>query len=202
MGMSSSQAVRVRQIPFARPMIDAAEMSAVTAVLRSDTLVHGPHTEAFEQAFAAFTGAPAAVAVSSCTAAMYLAYLYLGIGLGDEVVVPAQTHTATAHAVELCGARPVFVDAEKETGNIDIAQVAKAITKKTKAIGIVHYLGMPVDMEKINRLAKKHGLLVVEDCALAVGTYYKGTHAGLLGDAGAFSFYPVKHMTTSEGGMV
>src|SRR3989344_4511768 len=202
MGMSSSQAVRVRQIPFARPMIDAAEMSAVTAVLRSDTLVHGPHTEAFEQAFAAFTGAPAAVAVSSCTAAMYLAYLYLGIGLGDEVVVPAQTHVATAHAVELTGARPVFVDAERETGNIDLDQLEDALTAKTRAIAIVHFLGLPVDMQWLMQIATAHDVFVVEDCALALGSYFNGVHAGLWGDVGCFSFYPAKHITTIEGGMM
>lgn len=192
----------MRNILFGRPIILEEEKKAVMDVLNGPILVHGPKTKEFEAAFSSLTKAPFAASVSSCTAGLHLIYICLGVGKGDEVIVPAQTHTATAHAVELCGARPVFVDAEKETGNIDIAQVAKAITKKTKAIGIVHYLGMPVDMEKINRLAKKHGLLVVEDCALAVGTYYKGTHAGLLGDAGAFSFYPVKHMTTSEGGMV
>jgi dTDP-4-amino-4,6-dideoxygalactose transaminase len=192
----------MRQIPFGKPMIDECERQAVMDVMKGDILVHGPKAKEFEKSFAALTGAPYAVCVSSCTAALHLLYFYLGLKEGDEVIVPAQTHTATAHAVELVGAKPVFVDAEGQTGNIDIAQIEKAITARTKAISVVHFLGMPVDMDKVNAIAKKYGLFVVEDAALAVGTYYKGTHAGLLGDAGCFSFYPVKHFTTAEGGAV
>jgi dTDP-4-amino-4,6-dideoxygalactose transaminase len=140
--------------------------------------------------------------VANCTAALHLAYFYLGIKAGDEVIVPAQTHTATAHAVELAGGKPVFVDAEAVTGNIDIGRIEAAITPRTKALSIVHYLGMAVEMDKIMAIAKKHNLFVVEDCALATGTYYNGVHAGLHGDVGCFSFYPAKHMTTSEGGML
>ncbi len=192
----------MRNIPFGKPIIEEAEKKAVMAVLEGPVLVHGPKAKEFEAAFAAFTKAPFAVSVANCTAGLHLAYFYKKIGIGDEVIVPAQTHTATAHAVELCGAKPVFVDAKKDTGNIDIDQIEAAITPRTKAISIVHYLGMPVNMERINAIAKKHGLYVVEDCALAMGTYFKGIHAGLWGDCGAFSFYPVKHMTTAEGGMV
>jgi dTDP-4-amino-4,6-dideoxygalactose transaminase len=112
------------------------------------------------------------------------------------------THVATAHAVELCGARPVFVDAEPETGNIDIARIEAAITPRTKAIAVVHYLGVPVDMPAVNAIAKRHGLFVMEDCALSPGAKVAGVHTGLLGDAGVFSFYPVKHFTTAEGGMI
>ncbi|MCP5050228.1 MAG: cell wall biogenesis protein, partial [bacterium] len=119
-----------------------------------------------------------------------------------EVIVPALTHTATAHAVELTGAKAVFVDVEKKTGNIDIDQIEPAITPVTKAISVVHYPGLPVDMDKINTIARRHRLAVVEDCALALGSYYKGKHMGLWGDVGCFSFYPVKHMTTAEGGML
>ena len=110
------------------------------------------------------------------------------------------THVATSHAVEFMGGAPVFVDAEPKTGNIDIDQIEEKITKNTKAISLVHYLGMPVDMGRINDIAKRHSLFVVEDAALAFGTKYKGTHAGLLGDIGLFSLYPVKHITTLEGG--
>ena len=172
------------------------------AVLEGPVLVHGPKAREFETAFAVFTKAPFAVSVASCTAGLHLAYFSKKIGAGDEVILPAQTHTATAHAVELCGAKPVFVDAEKQTGNIDISRVESAITPRTRAIAVVHYLGMPVDMERVNSIAKKYGLYVVEDCALAMGTHFKGIHAGLWGDCGAFSFYPVKHMTTAEGGML
>lgn len=191
----------MRQIPFGRPQIDEDERTAVLEVLDSPILVHGPRVEDFERAFAAWTGAPEAVAVSSCTAAMHLIWFTLGIGPGDEVIVPAQTHTATAHAVELTGATPVFVDAEPVTGNVDVAAVEAAITPRTVGIAIVHFLGEPADMGALVPLVRRHSLFLLEDCALAIGTRLDGTHAGLHGDAGCFSFYPVKHMTTAEGGM-
>lgn len=192
----------LRNIPFGKPVMGEPEQAAVLQVMAGGILVHGPKTEEFEQSFAAWTGAPQAVAVSSCTAGMHLVYFALGIGAGDEVIVPAQTHAATAHAVELAGARAVFVDAESATGNIDVDAIAAAVTPRTRAIAVVHYLGVPVDMEAVNTVARRHGLLVVEDCALAVGTRIGSQHAGLSGDVGCFSFYPVKHMTTAEGGIV
>jgi perosamine synthetase len=192
----------VRNIPFGKPIIGENEKRAVADVLTGPILVHGPKAKEFEEKFAAYIGPAHAVSVSSCTAALHLAYFDLGIGQGDEVIVPAQTHIATAHAVEFTGARPVFVDAEIKTGNIDAEQIEDAVTESTKAISVVHFLGMPVDMDRINDIAGKYDLFVLEDCALAIGTYYKGIHAGLLGDAGCFSFYPVKHMTTAEGGML
>ena len=183
-------------------MIGDEEKRAVSEVLDGHVLVHGPRIQEFEAAFADWTGAPRAVAVSSCTAGLHLAYFCRGIGAGDEVIVPAMTHVATAHAVEFVGATPVFVDAEPRTGNIDIDQIEAAITSRTKAISLVHFRGVPVDMDRVNEIARRHDLFVVEDAALAVGTRYKGVHAGLLGDVGLFSFYPVKHMTTAEGGVV
>ena len=191
-----------RQLAFGRPMIDAEERAAVLDVLAGPILVHGPRATQFEADFAAMTGAPHAITVSSCTAGMHLVWFTLGLREGDEVIVPAMTHVATAHAVALVGARPVFVDAEAATGNIDIAAIEAAITPRTRAIVIVHYLGMPVDMPKIMDIARRHRLFVMEDCALAVGTKVNATHAGLLGDCGVFSFYPVKHITTAEGGMI
>ncbi len=201
---SRSRAVETptRSIPFGRPIIGDAEKAAVAEVLDGTMLVHGPRVERFESDFAEFTGGGRAVAVANCTAALHLANLHFGFGPGDEVIVPAQTHTATAHAVEFTGARPVFVDAEAETGNIDIAQIEAAVTERTRAISVVHYLGLPVDMDRINAIARVHELHVIEDAALAVGATYKGRHAGLLGDCGCFSFYPVKHMTTAEGGIL
>lgn len=190
------------KIPFGRPQLGSEERNAVQEVLSGDILVHGPKAHDFERDFAAFTGAPFAVSLSSCTAALHLAYFYLGIGPGDEVIVPAQTHTATAHAVELCGATPVFVDAELLTGNLDISRVEDSITPRTRALSVVHFLGMPVAMDNIMSIARKHSLFVVEDCALALGSRFDGIHVGLHGDVGCFSFYPVKHMTTSEGGML
>lgn len=192
----------MRTIPFGKPIIGDEEKRVVQEVLDGPILVHGPKSKEFEAAFAVYTKAPHAVSVSSCTAALHLSYFNLGLGPGDEVIVPAQTHTATAHAVELCGAKPVFVDAEMETGNIDISQIEANITEKTRALSIVHFLGMPVDMRRICEIASTCNLFVVEDCALALGTRLDGVHAGLYGDVGCFSFYPVKHMTTLEGGML
>ncbi len=197
-----SSGTNLREIAFARPMIGKEEKDAVERVLSGPILVHGDRCRQFEADFASYTGAPHAVTVSSCTAGLHLSYFNLGLGEGDEVIVPAQTHVATAHAVELCGAKPVFVDAESATGNIDIDRIEDAITERTRALSVVHFLGMPVNMDRINAIGRKHDLFVVEDCALAIGTYFNGVHAGLLGDVGSFSFYPVKHMTTAEGGMV
>lgn len=190
------------KIPFGKPLIGVDEIKAVNDVLNGPILVHGPVAKEFESKFAEFTKSPNAISVSSCTAGMHLVYLSLGICEGDEVIVPAQTHIATAHAVEITGAKAVFVDAELETGNINIPLIENAINSKTKAIAVVHYLGVPVDMQKINKIANKYNLFVVEDCALAPGTFLDNKHVGLHGDVGVFSFYPVKHITTAEGGMV
>lgn len=192
-----------RTIPFARPWITDKEREAVQQVLKGDILTHGPQNKAFEAEFGKFMGTPDVycVAVSSCMAALHLAYWQMGIGPGDEVIVPAQTHVATAHAVEVVGARPVFVDCERQTGNINTEKLEGLVTSKTKAIGLVHFLGIPCDMDAIGDVAQRHGLRIIEDCALAVGARFKNTHVGLFGDAGCFSFYPVKHLTTGDGGM-
>jgi len=192
----------MHNIPFGKPMIGQGRKEAVMKLMDNPILVHGPVASKFEEQFALFTNAPHAISVSSCTAGMHLIYFALGYGTGDEVIVPAQTHIATAHAVELTGARPVFVDADKNTGNIDINAIEAAINFKTKAIAVVHYLGVPVDMLKVREIAKKHNLFLLEDCALAPGAKLDNIHVGLHGDAGVFSFYPVKHLTTAEGGMI
>lgn len=191
-----------RTIPFGKPMIGEEEKQLVWSVLESGLLVHGPKIKEFEAAFAAFTGAPHAVGVANCTAGLHLSYFALGIGPGDEVIVPAMTHTATAHAPELAGARVRFVDADRTTGNMDVDALEAAIGPNTRAISVVHFLGLPADMPRITEIARRHGLKVIEDCALAVGGRIADLHCGLWGDAGCFSFYPVKHMTTAEGGMV
>lgn len=183
-------------------MIGDEEKNAVNEVLSGPILVHGPKAIEFEEAFKGFTNAPYAISVSSCTAGMHLVYFSLGIGPGDEVIVPAQTHIATSHAVEFTGAKPVFIDAEFNTGNIDSSKIEAAINENTKAIAVVHYLGVPVDIGAIKKLTEKYNLFLLEDCALAPGALYKGKHVGLHGDAGVFSFYPVKHMTTAEGGII
>lgn len=189
-------------IPFGRPMLDKAEIEAVTRVLSGPTLVHGPVGHEFEQRFAERIGSRRAVGVSSCTAGLHLSLLVNGVGPGDAVAVPAMTHVATAHAVEYCSARPRFVDVEADSGNIDPEDLAEAVTPELKAIMVVHYLGLPCDMDQILPLAEKAGAFVVEDCALAVDATYGGAKAGTLGLTGCFSFYPIKHMTTVEGGMV
>jgi perosamine synthetase len=189
-------------IPFGKPIIDDIEKKAVQDVLDGNIWVHGSQTKAFEASFANYTSSPFALSLSSCTAGLHLAYFQQGIGPGDEVIVPAQTHVATSHAVELVGATPIFVDADNDTGNIDIDAIESKITPRTRAITLVHFLGVPVEMDRIMHIANKHNLFVVEDCALAVGAKYKNKHVGLWGDCGAFSFYPVKHMTTIEGGML
>ncbi len=192
-----------RSIPFGKPWITDSERDAVMDVLHGDILTHGPQGKAFEEEFGKFVGGDAyCVSTSSGMAALHLTYLQLGISAGDEVIVTAQTHTATAHAVEAVGATCVFVDCEGTTGNIDISQIEGKFTPRTKAIALVHFLAIPCDMDAIMSIADKHGLKVIEDCALAVGARYKGKHVGLFGDAGCFSFYPVKHITTGDGGML
>ncbi len=190
------------KLPFGKPIVDNREISSVANVLKSGIYAHGPIINKFESEFAKFTKSPFATTVSSCTAGMHLFYFSLGIGKGDEVIVPAQTHTATAHAVELSGAKPIFVDCNLRDGNIDISVLEKKINKKTKAICIVHFLGIPAEMNKIKAIAKRRKLFLLEDCALSLGATYNDKHTGLFGDAGVFSFYPAKHITTGEGGML
>ena len=192
----------MRNIKFGKPMIGNEERNAVQKVLENDILVHGPVSRDFENAFADFTGSEHAVTLSSCTAGLHLSYHCMGIGDGDEIIVPAETHVATVHAVEYVKAKPIFIDAEISTGNIDIDRVEENITDKTRAISIVHYLGMPVDMIRIMEIAEKYKLKVIEDCALGIGSTIDNKHVGLFGDTGCFSFYPVKHITTAEGGML
>jgi|TARA_B100001564_G_scaffold359264_1_gene380372 perosamine synthetase len=190
------------KIPFGKPLIGKEERNVVAEVLSGPILVHGPKAIEFENEFKHFSNAPYAVTVSSCTAGMHLIYFTLGLGPGDEVIIPAQTHIATAHAVELTGAKPIFVDVENQTGNIDITKIESKINQNTKAIAVVHYLGVPADMKEIKLITDKYNIFLLEDCALAPGAYYENIHVGLYGDAGVFSFYPVKHITTAEGGMI
>jgi perosamine synthetase len=190
------------EIKFAKPLIGNEEKEIVAKVLSGDILVHGPVADQFEKDFAELVNSDFAVSVSSCTAGMHLFYFAVGIGPGDEVIVPAQTHVATAHAVELTGAKAVFVDVDEFTGNILPEAIEKAINARTRAIAVVHYLGVPADMKAIMKIARREKLLVVEDCALSLGATIDNVHTGLFGDVGVFSFYPVKHITTGEGGML
>ena len=190
------------KIEFGKPFIDQKERNLVNKILKQPILVHGRYTEDFERNFCSFTKSKYAVSVSSCTAGLHMGYLALGIREGDEVIVTSQSHVATAHAIEYVGAKPIFVDCDLKFGNIDINLIESKITKKTKAISIVHFLGMPVDMIHLKKITKKYNLFLIEDCALAVGAKIGKKHVGTFGDIGSFSFYPVKHITTIEGGMI
>lgn len=178
--------------PFARHMIGHAERRAVDEVLRQQRLTEGPKTVEFEEGFRDFCGGGAAVAVSSCTAALHLCWLALGIGRDDVIAMPALTHAATAHAIEATGAAIALVDSLPD-GNIDPAGMPEC-----SGACVVHFLGSPAPVAAIADIVRP----VVEDCALALGTTVADRHVGLVGDAGAFSFYPAKHITTGEGGMV
>ena len=162
-----------KTIPFGKPIINKNELKSVLKILKSGIYVHGPKSREFESKFKKLTNAKNAISVSSCTAGMHLIYFTLGIGKGDEVIVPAQTHTATAHAVELTGAKPVFIDCEKKSGNIDQKEILKKINKKTKAICVVHFLGTPVDLTKLKKIAKRKKIFLLEDCALSLGAKLK-----------------------------
>jgi dTDP-4-amino-4,6-dideoxygalactose transaminase len=191
----------MRTIPFGRPWLNDDDRAAVLAVLEGHILTHGPECAEFEREFSTFLGGGASVTVSSCAAALHLAYTVFGVGPGDEVILPAETHVATANTAEWVGATSVFVDCDLSNGNMTADRIETAITPRTKAITVVHYLGIPCDMGPIVKLAQEHGIKVIEDCALSVGARLNGVHTGLWGDAGCFSFYPVKHLTTAEGGM-
>ena len=183
-------------------MIGEAEIASVTECLRSNWIGLGGRVERFEQEFSRYKGAPHAVAVSSGTAAIHLALLALGIGAGDEVIAPAMTFCSTIHSIVHTGAKPVLVDCSRSTFNIDPAQIEERITARTKAILVVHMCGRCCEMDAIGDIARRHGLRVIEDCAHAIEATHRGIPAGLMGDAGCFSFYPTKNITTGDGGMV
>ncbi|MBI2102587.1 aminotransferase class V-fold PLP-dependent enzyme [Candidatus Woesearchaeota archaeon] len=188
-------------IPIAKPLIGEEEKKAVIEVLSSGMLAQGKIVAAFEEAFAEFIGVKHAIATSNGTTALHAALLGLGIGHGDEVITTAFSFIATANAIKMCGATPVFVDIDERTFNIDPLLIERAITPRTKAILPVHLFGLPAEMGKIMDIAKKYNLLVVEDACQAHGAEYKRRKVGSFG-IGCFSFYPTKNMTTSEGGMV
>lgn len=189
-------------IPYGRQSIDEDDIQAVIDVLRSDYLTTGPAIAAFEKAVADYTGAKYAVAIANGTAALHAACFAAGIGEGDEVITTPITFAASSNCVLYCGGTPVFADIKPDTYNIDPADIRRKITDKTKAIIAVHFTGQPCEMEEIHAIAREHNLLVIEDAAHALGADYKGTKIGNLSDMTTFSFHPVKHITTGEGGMI
>ena len=189
-------------IPITKVLIGEEELRAVQLPLETGWLVQGPHVEAFEEKFSAYTGAQHAIATSSCTTALHTSVAALGLKPGDEVIVPAFTWVATANVVEYLGARPVFCDVNLATFNIDPAAIEELITDRTVGLLPVHLFGLSADIDPIMELARKHGLWVVEDCACSFGGWYFGKHTGTFGEAGCFSFHPRKSITTGEGGMI
>ncbi len=191
----------VTKIPLGKPSIDSEEIRAVEKVLRSGWLAEGPNVKEFEKRTAEYIGTKYAVALNSCTSALHLSLAAVGIGSGDEVIVPSFTFPATANAVICQGGKPVFADVDEVYHNIDPQKVEEKVTKKTKAIIPVHYAGHPADMGPILEIAEDHGLVIIEDAAEALGAEYKSRKVGSMG-IGCFSFYPTKNITTGEGGMI
>lgn len=189
-------------IQVAQPFVGEEEVQAVREVLLSGKYISGAKVKEFEQRFAEYIGVEYAVATNSCTAALHLSLAALGIGPGDEVIVPPLTFFSTVSCVLHQNAVPIFADLEPDGCCIDPQDVERVVTKRTKAIIPVHYFGDAADMDGITEVARRHSLKVVEDCAQAHGTEYKGKKVGSLGDIGAFSFFATKHMTTGEGGMI
>jgi dTDP-4-amino-4,6-dideoxygalactose transaminase len=189
-------------LPIAQPDLDENDIAEVMDTLRSGWLVYGAKTQQLERDFAAMVGAEHAVGVNSCTAGLHLSLLAAGIGPGDEVITTPLTFAATANVIVHVGATPVLADICADDLNIDPDQIERRITPKTKAIMPVHYAGVPCRMDEILGIAERHGLRVIEDAATAAGSGYKEKMIGAIGDLSCFSFYPVKNMTTGQGGMV
>lgn len=190
------------KIPFGKPNIGSNELHAIQKVMNGPILTHGPECQEFEAKFADYVGTEYAISTSNCTTALHLCLIAHGVGPGDEVILPAMTHVATSHAIEHCGATPVFVDVDINTGCIDPQEIEKAITSKSRAIIVVHFVGLPCDMTTINELGKLHKLPIIEDAATALGAMNDNKMAGNLSNCGCFSFYPTKHITSFEGGMI
>lgn len=189
-------------LPFSRPTIRQAEIDEVVDSLTSGWITTGPKAQKFEEAFAAYTGFPIALALSSATAGLHIGLMALGLKPGDEVITTPMTWVATTNMIEVLGAKPVLVDIHPDTLQIDEAQVAAAVTPRTVGILPVHFGGAPCHMDPLMEVARKHGLWMFEDAAHGVGTLYKGRHVGCFDRLGVFSFHPIKNMTTAEGGVL
>ncbi len=202
LAIEGGRPIRETLLPYGRQCVDEEDIQAVVAVLRSEWLTTGPKVREFEEAFAARVGAQHAVAVCNGTAALHAAVYALGIGPGDEVIVPAMTFAATANCVVYQGGTPVFADVDRETLLIDPEQVEKKITARTKAVIAVDYAGQPCDYERLRTIADRHGIRLVDDACHALGGAYQGRPVGILADLNTFSLHPVKPITTGEGGVI
>lgn len=189
-------------LPFSRPWIDKEEIDEVINCLESGWITTGPRVKQFEQALSEYLDSPHALTLSSATAGLHLALEALDLAPGDEVITTPLTFVATINTIVLAGGRPVFVDIDAGTRNMDIEQLAAAIGPRTRAIIPVHFAGLPVDLDPLYALAQKNDIRVIEDAAHAIGTEYKGRRIGAFGDTQVFSFHPNKNMTTGEGGCV
>lgn len=192
----------MKPIPLAKPLIGRAEIREVKKVLKSGNLAQGPYVKKFEEDFSRIMDGRPCVAVNSGTSALHVALLSLGIGPGDEVIVPSFTFAASANSIALTGATPVFIDINLATFNLDVTAIEKLINPRTRAIMAVHLFGLPANMKAISEIAKKNNLLVVEDAAQAHLAMIDNQAVGTFSDAAAFSFYPTKNMTSGEGGMI
>jgi dTDP-4-amino-4,6-dideoxygalactose transaminase len=192
--------VRASFLPFHQPLIDERDEQAVLDTLRSGWLTTGPRTKSFEEELVVYTGAARCVAVNSCTAALHLALEAVGVDAGDEVITSPITFASTANVIVHRGARPVFVDVERDTLNIDAAAVDAAVTPRTKAVIPVDFAGQPCDLDAVMAVGARHGLPVIEDAAHAIGAAYKGRPIGGIADVTCFSFYATKNITSGEGG--
>lgn len=194
--------MRDKYLPYGLHWIDEDDIQEVLKVLKSDWITQGPKVKEFEEKLANYCGAKYAVAVSSGTAALHLACLALGVKPGDEVITSPITFLATSNSVLYCGGKPVFVDIDEKTYNIDVNKIEKNINKNTKGIIPVHFAGQPCDLDRIREIANKYNLWVIEDTAHALGAEYKGKKIGSFSDLTIFSFHPVKAITTGEGGAI
>ncbi|WDV46155.1 UDP-4-amino-4,6-dideoxy-N-acetyl-beta-L-altrosamine transaminase [Clostridiaceae bacterium M8S5] len=192
----------MKYIPYGKQWIDEEDIKAVIEILKADYITTGPKVAEFEQKFASYVGAKYAVAISNGTAALHAACHAAGIREGDEVITSPITFAASANAVIYCKGTPVFADINTETYNIDVEDIKRKITNKTKAIIPVHFTGQPCDMDELLKLADEYNLKIIEDASHALGATYKDSMIGCISDMTTFSFHPVKHITTGEGGMI